>query len=74
MAVNDFCAETPRGISAHYFALPGPGPGLANLRRALEYLRVGFENTRKFGIKILARRARILIPNFRRRILRLIAA
>ena len=30
--------------------------------------------TRKFGMKILARRARIFIPNFRRHILRLIAA
>ena len=35
---------------------------------------VGGRETRKFGIKILARRARILIPNFRRHILRLIAA
>ena len=34
----------------------------------------GAKKTRKFGIKILARRARILIPNFRRHILRLIAA
>ena len=32
------------------------------------------KQTRKFGIKILARKARICIPNFRRRILRLTAA
>ncbi len=38
------------------------------------FVRPHPENTRKFGIKILARRARILIPNFRRHILRLIAA
>ena len=48
--------------------------GLEDLRQGLEDLCVSFENARKFGIKILARRARVLIPNFRCHILRLIVA
>ena len=49
-------------------------PYRGETREATVWVWAPHEKTTKFGLKILARRARILIPNFRCHILRLIVA
>ena len=57
---------TRRGIGRRTGQWTGRGTAIHILRAAI--------HTRKFGTEILARRARISVPNFRRHLLRLIAA